>query len=576
MTKMLVADWVANVFHKNAIERVFLYPGGTIVPLINACLKIGIQVECFKSEQGAGYAALAYARVTGKPQVVMVTSGPGVTNVITPLADAFYDSTPLILITGQIGTGDLKTRKTVRQRGFQETPAVDLTGPVSKRASCVLSLEDVFREIPEAFCLAVTGRKGPVVIDFPMDMQRLELTDEGLASAAIPHPISTEDRPATSNSLIMAEVAVAAAQAKRPVLLLGQGALSAGAYSHYIEIAKAVDALLVTSFLGIGSYDTTDPRCLGYLGHTGHLAANRAVYECDFLLVLGSRLDVRQTGTMVDKFVQNGNVAWVDSDQTELASPRVGVKWKFELDVARFCSEFLREYKGKTVGIDSAWCESVLSLKREEAEDRPKEGLVYLQPRPVLQCVRRLIGDMTMTVVTGVGCHQHWAARHLSYRPNVRRLLTSGGHGTMGYDLPSAIGAAMAQRDRRVLCVVGDGSLLMNIQELASLRERDLDVKVLVMNNSRLGIVSQFQLITWGSDPATGDFKSPDFGTIARGFGIAADRLESPAELESKMKDFWSKPGPALLDVAIDREADVVPMLLGGQHMGEMWMGRKS
>jgi acetolactate synthase-1/2/3 large subunit len=163
---MFVADWVAEAFRKNAIERIFLFPGGTIVPLINACLKIGIQVECFKSEQGAGYAALAYARVTGKPQVVLVTSGPGVTNVITPLADAFYDSTPLILVTGQIGTVDLKTRKTVRQRGFQETPTVELTSQISKRASCMLSLEDVFREIPEAFRLTVTNRKGPVVIDY--------------------------------------------------------------------------------------------------------------------------------------------------------------------------------------------------------------------------------------------------------------------------------------------------------------------------------------------------------------------------------------------------------------------------
>jgi acetolactate synthase-1/2/3 large subunit len=190
--------------------------------------------------------------------------------------------------------------------------------------------------------------------------------------------------------------------------------------------------------------------------------------------------------------------------------------------------------------------------------------------------MKEVIGDTPMTVVTGVGCHQHWAARHLSYRPNVQTLLTSGGHGTMGYDLPSAIGAAMAQPNRRVLCVVGDGSLLMNIQELAALHERNLDVKILVMNNSRLGIVSQFQLITWNVDPTTGDFKSPDFVAIANGFGISSDRLDSIAELESKLQVFWSKPGPALLDVMIDPGADVVPMLLGGQHMGEMWMGRAS
>lgn len=573
---MLLADWVAEVFQKNAIEKIFLYPGGTIAPLINACLKIGIHVECFKSEQGAGYAALAYARVTGKPQVVMVTSGPGVTNVITPLADAFYDSTPLILITGQIGTGDLKIRKPVRQRGFQETPTVAMTMPISKRATCMLSLEDVFREVPDAFRLSVAERKGPVVIDFPMDMQRLEIKDKELVTAAALISIRTDGQPENLRHLTMSEIAVFAAQAKRPVLLLGHGALSASAYDQYSEIAEATDAFVVTSLLGIGSFDTTDPRWLGYVGHTGHLTANRAVYECDFLMVLGSRLDIRQTGTMVDKFVPSGNVVWVNSDQTELENPRVKVKWKIQSDVADFCLGFLREFKGKTVGADNAWKESVLSLKREQAEDQPKVDSAYLQPRPVLQCLGRLIGDTALTVVTGVGCHQQWAARHMTYRPKERQFLTSGGHGTMGYDLPSAIGAAMAQPERRVLCIVGDGSLLMNIQELASLYERDLDVKVLVMNNCRLGIVSQFQLITWGTDPTTGDFKSPDFMAIARGFGISADQLSNESELESKLQIFWNKPGPALLDVMIDPGADVVPMLMGGQTMGEMWMGRKS
>ena len=575
---MYVADWVAGVFKKNGIERVFLYPGGTIAPLINACLKIGIQIENFKSEQGAGYAALAYARVTGKPQVMMVTSGPGVTNVMSPLADAYYDSTPLVLITGQIGTGDLKVRGAVRQRGFQETPTVDLTRPISKKASCMMSSNIVFHDVPDAFRIAMEGRKGPVVIDFPMDMQRLELRDDEFPSGVIPTSAITKVKDGSTNSdaQTMLEVIAAASHANRPVLLLGHGALTAAAYDQYIELANVLDAQVVTSFLGIGSYDTSDLRCLGYLGHTGHIAANKAVHECDFLLVLGSRLDVRQTGTVVNSFVSNGNVVWVNSDPIELENPRVAVKWKIESDVKKFCSDFLGAYKEKLVAIDKVWCDELLALKREQIEDVPSEGATYLQPRPVLHCLNRMTENMPVTVVTGVGCHQHWAARHLAFRPNDRCMLTSGGHGTMGYDLPSAIGAAMAQPGRRVLCVVGDGSLLMNIQELASLNERELDVKILVMNNSRLGIVSQFQLITWGADPTTGDFKSPDFVAIARGFGINAERLQSVLELESKMNNFWNTSGPALLDVNIDPDSDVVPMLLGGQHMGEMWMGRKS
>jgi acetolactate synthase-1/2/3 large subunit len=438
----------------------------------------------------------------------------------------------------------------------------------------MLSLEDVFREIPASFRVAATNRKGPVVIDFPMDMQRRVLSDVEISSAPVPDPVSTT--PVYLNPELVTEITAAAAAAMRPILLLGQGALNAGAYEKYVAIANAMKALVVTSFLGVGSYDTTDERCLGYLGHTGHLVANRAVYESDFLLVLGSRLDVRQTGTVVDKFVPNGNVAWVDSDRAELANARVQVKWKIESDIAEFCGRFLQEYKGRTVGTDGTWWESILALKREHVEDRPNEGSKYLQPRPVLEAVGRLIGDTATTVVTGVGCHQHWAARHLPYRPNRCQLLTSGGHGTMGYDLPSAIGAAMACPDRRILCVVGDGSLLMNIQELATLSERNLDAKLLVLNNRRLGIVSQFQLITWGSDPTTGGFKVPDFVTIARGFGLAADRLDKPADMGIKLKWLWDQKGPALLDVSIDPTADVVPMLLGGQTMGEMWMGRKA
>ncbi|RMG34814.1 MAG: thiamine pyrophosphate-binding protein, partial [Gammaproteobacteria bacterium] len=197
-----------------------------------------------------------------------------------------------------------------------------------------------------------------------------------------------------------------------------------------------------------------------------------------------------------------------------------------------------------------------------------------IAPRSVMESLRSLIEPDHPIVTTGVGCHQHWAARHLHFGPDHATLLSSAGHGTMGFDLPAAVGAAIAAPDRKVLCVAGDGSLLMNLQELASARERNLDLKVLVLNNHRLGIVSQFQLITWGADPATGDFSTPDFVTIAKGFGFSGDRVEQPEELETRLGAFWKAQGPALLEVHIDPRADVSPMLLAGQPMDEMWMGR--
>lgn len=569
---MNVAEWVVSKCREIGISRVFLYPGGTIAPLVNACMKYGIEIEVFKNEQGAGYAALASARVIGKPQVVMVTSGPGVTNLITPIADAYYDSTPLIVLTGQIGTADLASRRAVRQRGFQEVPTVALSQPITKRSSCVMSVEDVFHEVPLAFQIASTGRQGPVVIDFPMDIQRREFDDlalpESTAGIGVGEPEKLDHKH-------LNEVATSASVAKRPVVLLGQGALNAQAFADYAEIVNVIDARVVTSFLGTGCFDTSDPRWLGYVGHTGHLAANRAVFESDFLLVLGSRLDVRQTGTVVDKFVPQGKIAWVDIDSSELENPRVQTTWHFQSDVSTFCSAFLRALEKRFIPADAGWADSLVALKQQKHEDPPRQACAFIQPRPLLHALARLVQNSPTTVVTGVGCHQHWTARHLPFHPEYCRLLTSGGHGTMGYDLPSAIGAAMAQPERRVLCAVGDGSLLMNIQEMASLSERGLDVKILVFNNRRLGIVSQFQLITWGSDTTTGNFGVPDLVTISRGFGIPAEQLDSPGDTDGKLEWLWGQQGPALLNVMIDPEADIVPMLLAGQTMGEMWMGRE-
>lgn len=568
---MLIAEWVARTCREIGVSRAFLYPGGTIAPLVNACIKYGIETEVFKNEQGAGYAALAWARITGKPQVVMVTSGPGVTNLVTPIADAYYDSTPLVVFTGQIGTADLSSRQAVRQRGFQEVPTVALTQPITKRSTCVMSVEDVVREVPLAFQIARTGRNGPVVIDFPMDIQRREFDDVALAESL---PGNDRHVDAQPDHKVLTDVAAVASDAKRPVVLLGQGALNAQAFADYAEITHRIDARVVTSFLGTGGYDTGDPRWLGYVGHTGHLAANRAVFESDFLLVLGSRLDLRQTGTLVDQFVPQGKVAWVDADSTELENPRVQTTWRIQTDVAVFCSAFLKVLDKRSRPASAEWVDSLASLKQEKHEDRPRQSCQFIQPRPLLQALARLIQDRPTTVVTGVGCHQHWTARHLPFHPEKCRLLTSGGHGTMGYDLPSAIGAAMAQPERRVLCAVGDGSFLMNIQEMASLSERGLDVKILVFNNRRLGIVSQFQLITWGNDPTTGKFGVPDLVTISRGFGVPAEQLDRPADIDGKLEWLWGQQGPALLNVIIDSEADIVPMLLAGQTMGEMWMGR--
>ena len=570
-----IANWVAECLAANDVERVFVYPGGTIAPLVNACIEIGIVIENFKNEQGAGYAALAYSRLTGKPQVIMVTSGPGVTNILTPLSDAYYDSTPVIVITGQVGTADLAGRLGARQRGFQEVPTVAITTPISKFSICLQSAHDVFQYVPKSFAIALEGRHGPVVLDFPMDVQRSELIapDKQELTAMPVFGDIKEEKYALQDS-ILKDISETALLAKFPVILLGQGALVAAEFESYSKIAELLDAAVVTSFLGVGSYDTDNFRSLGYIGHTGHLAANKAVHDSDFLLVLGSRLDIRQTGNQVDHFVPNGKVAWVDIDLNELENPRVGIDWKVKCCVSNFCNALLKVLPDRTSNFNNKALAKFLAIKSQRSEDIPSGLNSGIQPRDLMDALNAIIKTDKTTVVTGVGCHQHWAARHLSFKPHHLKHLSSGGHGAMGYDLPSAVGAAMAEPDRLILCIVGDGSILMNIQELATIKERDLNIKIVVVNNNRLGMVSQFQLITWGTDPTTGDVDMLDFKSIGSGFGIQSFRLIDCTSMASSLREIFSAVGPSLIEVMVDSRADVVPMLLGGQKMNEMWMGR--
>jgi acetolactate synthase-1/2/3 large subunit len=565
-----VAEKIAKFISNLEIDSVYIYPGGTIAPLVNAFAALGVKVEVFKHEQGALYAAMAKARITGKLQVAMVTSGPGVTNAITPLADAYYDSTPLLLITGQIGTGDLLAPRKVRQRGFQEVPTVSIVSGISKLALCPTTPEEALCQLPNLVKMALDGRMGPVVFDLPMDIQRAEII-----SQIITFESSNPDQSSKDNisEHMMSEVCEALANSKRPVLMLGHGALISGNFDKYLKFANAANLTVVSSILGLGSFDCDNKRFMGYVGHTGHRVANRSVHEADFLLVLGARLDVRQTGTLVNNFVPNGKIAWVNNDLSEIDFPRVRIDWSIHGDVSHFIDKLLLKSATFTAVRDEKWLESLREQRSLSEEDRFSDNSEQIPPKQVLIKLNQLMKGGKGFIVTGVGSHQQWAARHIDYGPDTWRLLTSAGHGAMGYDIPTALGAAMTSPHKTVVCIVGDGSFLMNIQELASIAERGLNIKILVLNNNRLGIVSQFQKITWGIDHGSGRFETPDFVSISNGFGIPAKRVEVKTELVDGMEWFWNSTGPLLLEVKIDHDAEVTPMLLGGQTMDNMWLG---
>ncbi len=571
------ADAVVDALRAAGVPRLHLYPGGTIMPILNAWIARGGAFVVARHEQGAGYAALAEARLDGEPRVAMVTSGPGVTNLMTVVADAWYDATPLVAITGQVGTGDLRSRPGVRQRGFQEAPTAALCAPISKACLRPMTPDEVPAVMDEALALAVADRPGPVVIELPMDVQRGALeapggTEEkgtGTPSRPVVGP------PAAPDEAAIALLAEWLREAERPLVLAGQGVLQSGAVEPLRRLAERARIPVATSLLGLGAVPGDHPLSLGMVGHTGTGWANRALAECDLLLVLGARLDVRQTGTRTEAFAPHARIARVDLDPAELSAPRVHTELPIRGDAALALAALERAWnpESEPPACHEAW----LGRLKEWRARLPLDAAPVASgchPAELLRAVDRATAGESLVVVTGVGHHQQWAARHFTFDAPRRRLLTSGGHGAMGYDLPSAAGACLACPDARVLCVVGDGSLQINGQELGTLAEYGLPAKVLVLDNRRLAMVSQFQKLTWGHDPSTGERAPVDFAGLARSYGVPAFRLERWDEAApATLRAFLDRAGPALLWASIDPSAEVSPMLLAGQTTDDLWYG---
>ena len=559
------ADTIAAALVAHGVDRAYVFPGGTIAPVIDACGRHGVQVLCARHEQGAGYAALAAARVTGRPQVVLVSSGPGVTNVVTPVADAYFDSAPLVVLTGQVGTGDMRGERPVRQRGFQEVDTVALMRPVVKAALQPTSVEALGAVMRDAFRIASEGRPGPVLVDLPMNVQRAPAT--GLVGVAAGRRRAVK-RPDPGRIRAAADLL---AQAERPVILAGQGVLLAGAQAELRAlVARNGGIPIAASLLGLGAVPTDGPLALGYVGHTGSRYANRAVHESDCLLVVGARLDVRQTGTQTEQFVPHGRVIRVDVDPVELAHARVRVDLDVLADARLALAALDRALDGRALPSWEPWRAQTTAWRAQLplAWDRSSPRL---KPQHVIEAASRLTAGEGVVAVTGVGSHQQWVARHFDLDFPRRQLLTSGGHGAMGFDLPSAIGAQLVRPSDRVLCFVGDGSLQINIQELQTAVDWRTPVAIVVLDNHRLGIVSQFQQLNWQSDPTTGRKANPDFAAVARAYGIPAFTIATPADVEPTLARALATEGPVLVHCVVDEEEDVVPMLLAGQTMDRMW-----
>ena len=562
-SQLLGSHVIASSMAANGIKRIHIFPGGTIGPVLDVVHNWNIEIFTTRHEQAAGYAALGMAKLTSEPQVVMVTSGPGVTNVLTPIADAYFDSIPIVVLAGQVATSDMKHNLPVRQRGFQEVDTIALFKPITKAQFLPKHSSELAEVMNNAFRIAKTGRPGPVVVDLPMDVQK-----ESVSSLPVFQPYEEENSLIPDISIIN-KIIDLLCLAKKPLILSGNGVLISRSHEELREFVSKTKINTSSSLLGLGGLPTDSEFSLGYHGHTGSRYANLAIHESDLLLVLGSRLDVRQTGSVTKEFVPNGKVIHIDLDQGELEYSRVHTELKVHADIKKTLKIINDKLQNIKLPDWSEWNEQIKHWKSEyRLSYNSKKNF---KPQYVIETANKLTKGIPLVCVTGVGQHQQWTARHFDFDFPSRILLTSGGHGAMGFDLPVSIGAQLSEPDKLVLCIVGDGSLQINIQELATIANHNLPIKIIVLDNQRLGIVSQFQNITWGKDPSCGDIKNPDFSAIAKAYGIFTERISTANETKSKLEKIFSHNGPALVHCNVDPNEDVIPMLLGGQTMDKMW-----
>jgi acetolactate synthase I/II/III large subunit len=551
------ADALTGALERAGVEVVFGLPGGACLPVYDALHDSPIRHVLMRHEAAAGHAAEGYARATGRVGVALATSGPGATNLVTAIADAHMDSTPTLFITGQVKTALRGTD------AFQEADVIGITQPVVKHSIAVERPDDVAQAVADGLHLALTGRPGPVLIDLPVDVAA------GPARDAVHPPYLPGHRPRTRpNGRKVRRAAEALAAARRPVLYAGGGVVLADAASELAALARVSGAPVTTTLMALGAFPAGDPQWLGMLGMHGTRPANWAMDEADLIVAVGARFDDRVTGAL-DEFAPHAKVVHVDIDATEIGKnvpAHIPIVGDARLALAAILSAY--EKLAPDVGRLAPWWQRIRGWQAAHppAEPSPPDGGVA--PEAALDALAARLGDAIVT--TDVGQHQMWAAARLGFAAP-RRWLTSGGLGTMGFGLPAALGAQAAFPGATVVCVSGEGSFLMHVQELATAVEESLPVKVLLLDNASLGMVRQQQDLFWaGRRTAVSLGASPDWELLARAFGVAARSVGEPDEVEDGLASTLDEPGPALLHVRIAPEANCLPMFRPGGAAREM------
>ncbi len=536
---MLVSEYIVSFLVKKGIHHVFGYPGGMVTYLMEALDKNPeIQAHLCYHEQGAALAACGYGQSTGLPGVAYATSGPGATNLLTGIANAYFDSTPAIFLTGQVNTYDMKQGKE-RQRGFQETDIVSMASPVTKAAVQVTHATEVPEVLARLYKIAMTGRKGPVLLDLPMDVQRGEI-EAGQIAVTV----------ADESTDAVAKITEALRKAKRPLIIAGAGIRQSGGLREFRQFVQMAQIPVVTSMVAVDLLPRNSELNLGFIGAYGHRWANFATEKADLLLVLGSRLDGRQTGSNREWFAPNASVLRVEIDGEELMAKVKENELSYQADVRKVIQSLLAENWQQENW--SAWRKVCADLrtKLESMDGTPENKWV--------EVISELLPENAL-VTTDVGQNQVWVAQ--SFMVRKQQIMFSGGHGTMGFSLPAAIGASLANEQAIVYAFTGDGGLQMNIQELQTIAREKLPIKILLMNNESLGMIRHFQEMYFESNfvqtkPNHG-YTLPDFTDIAKSYGIKARRIEKISDFE----DTLTSREPMLYDICCRKDTYLLPKL---------------
>jgi acetolactate synthase-1/2/3 large subunit len=565
--KMTGAEMVVQALIDQGVKHVFGYPGGAVLPIYDEIIQQdSVEHILVRHEQGAGHAAEGYARSSGKPGVALVTSGPGATNMVTPLTDALMDSIPMVCLTGQVPT------HLIGNDAFQEADTVGITRPATKHNWLVRDVNDLARTIHEAFYVATHGRPGPVLVDIPKDVQFATGTYVGPAQSKPKH---YRPRVEGDEASIRAAVELIA-RAKKPIFYTGGGIINAGPKASALlrELVRTTGYPITSTLMGLGAYPASDPQWLGMLGMHGTYEANNAMHDCDVMICIGARFDDRITGR-TDAFSPGSRKIHIDIDPSSI-NKNIHVDIPIIGDAANVLEAMLTVWKETRPKVDKAalkawWGEIDRWRSRKSLAYRPNADVIM--PQYAIERLYAATRGKDVYITTEVGQHQMWAAQFFHFEePN--RWMTSGGLGTMGYGLPAAVGVQVAHRNSLVIDIAGDASVLMTMQEMSTAVQHELPIKIFILNNEYMGMVRQWQQLLHGNRLSHSYSHSlPDFVKLAEAYGGVGIRAEKPHELDGAIEEMIKVKKPVIFDCRVAALANCFPMIPSGKAHNEMLLG---